>query len=418
MDGITEMTIPTVPVFAPIPEYTPSWRAVPQVQPFTYRDGETMLNKLTGLCKYMNKNIVPFINDGLAGFSEDIQADMNALIDQVNAAIEAISSDSIDVQDPVVAAIFNNAASATRIVTDALYGSKSDVTTLNNLVATGRLSVSALDSTYVNETTFAAWDAARVDTVAQGGTGRATGTTANGIVLTGSTPTGAQQTLNEGASGTYLKSVGAATLPVWDKPVDDTAASTDTVKGWSAKKISDSIAAAFAPNLYGTFASRPAANTVPNGTIFAASDVPEQYMANAGSWVVVGSGGNQLAYAQVAAVLTNTTTALQNIPGFTVTFIAGARPVKLNLYAKLKCDLASNIVSVRVKLDGVIISEIASQNPGANQTLSYFASGKCPALTPGSSHTITVDWIQGLAATATMDGTGNSVPAWVEAVTL
>jgi hypothetical protein len=51
-------------------------------------------------------------------------------------------------------------------------------------------------------------------TVAQGGTGRATGTTAYALVATGTTATGAQQTLAQGAAGEMLVGAGAA-LPTW-----------------------------------------------------------------------------------------------------------------------------------------------------------------------------------------------------------
>lgn len=49
-------------------------------------------------------------------------------------------------------------------------------------------------------------------TVAQGGTGRATGTTAYGLVAVGTTATGAQQTISPGTSGHILVSAGAASL--------------------------------------------------------------------------------------------------------------------------------------------------------------------------------------------------------------
>jgi len=54
-----------------------------------------------------------------------------------------------------------------------------------------------------------------VPTVAQGGTGRATGTTAYSLVATGTTATGAQQTLANGATTEVLVGGGAAALPVW-----------------------------------------------------------------------------------------------------------------------------------------------------------------------------------------------------------
>lgn len=52
-------------------------------------------------------------------------------------------------------------------------------------------------------------------TVAQGGSGRATGTTAYALVATGTTATGAQQTLANGATTEILVGGGASALPVW-----------------------------------------------------------------------------------------------------------------------------------------------------------------------------------------------------------
>ncbi len=54
-----------------------------------------------------------------------------------------------------------------------------------------------------------------VVTVAQGGTGRATGTTAYSLIATGTTATGAQQTLANGATTEILVGGGASALPVW-----------------------------------------------------------------------------------------------------------------------------------------------------------------------------------------------------------
>jgi hypothetical protein len=51
--------------------------------------------------------------------------------------------------------------------------------------------------------------------VAQGGTGRATSTTAYGLLAAGTTATGAHQTLAAGATTEILVGGGASALPVW-----------------------------------------------------------------------------------------------------------------------------------------------------------------------------------------------------------
>jgi len=68
--------------------------------------------------------------------------------------------------------------------------------------------------TFPNATSTVLTDNAAV-TVAQGGTGRATGTTAYGLIAAGTTATGAQQTLAAGATTEILVGGGASALPSW-----------------------------------------------------------------------------------------------------------------------------------------------------------------------------------------------------------
>lgn len=75
--------------------------------------------------------------------------------------------------------------------------------------------------------------------VAGGGTGRATGTTAYALIATGTTATGAQQTLAAGATTEILVGGGAAALPVW---------TTATGSGSPVRGTSPTIAA---PSLTG-----------------------------------------------------------------------------------------------------------------------------------------------------------------------
>ena len=73
---------------------------------------------------------------------------------------------------------------------------------------------SAKTYTFPNATSTVLTDNAAV-TVAQGGTGRATSTTAYGLIAAGTTATGAHQTLAAGATTELLVGGGAAALPVW-----------------------------------------------------------------------------------------------------------------------------------------------------------------------------------------------------------
>jgi hypothetical protein len=63
-------------------------------------------------------------------------------------------------------------------------------------------------------------------TVAQGGTGRATATTAYGLIAAGTTAAGIQQTLTTGTSGQLLVSGGPSALPAWTTPTYPTTSGT------------------------------------------------------------------------------------------------------------------------------------------------------------------------------------------------
>ena len=77
------------------------------------------------------------------------------------------------------------------------------VTTLNNMTL-ANVTVSSVASAI---------------TVAQGGTGQTTLTTAYGVLCAGTTATGSVQTLSSlGTSGQVLTSNGAAALPTWQTP--------------------------------------------------------------------------------------------------------------------------------------------------------------------------------------------------------
>lgn len=85
--------------------------------------------------------------------------------------------------------------------------------------------------------------------VTNGGTGRATGTTAYALLATGTTPTGAQQSLPAGATTEILVGGGASALPIW---------TTATGSGAPVRAVSPALTT---PNL-GT----PSAITLTNGT--------------------------------------------------------------------------------------------------------------------------------------------------------
>lgn len=134
----------------PLPPYTPGYTPVPNVTPFTYRDGLAYVEKLTRLIKYVNRTIVPYVNENYDALALAFATEVQLLIDEVNAAIEEVLSGSVEVQDPVMAAIVNNPASATRLALDAIYAGQ-DIETIVN---SGRLSVASLNAAYASKTAF------------------------------------------------------------------------------------------------------------------------------------------------------------------------------------------------------------------------------------------------------------------------
>lgn len=96
-----------------LPPYEAPYKPVPQVTPFTYRDGVTMLKKLELLQRYINKDLVPFVNDKTEELGDAFETQANALIEAVNAAIELVLEGSVEAQDPIIAALIADAESLT-----------------------------------------------------------------------------------------------------------------------------------------------------------------------------------------------------------------------------------------------------------------------------------------------------------------
>jgi hypothetical protein len=166
--------------------------------------------------------------------------------------------------------------------------------------------------------------------VADGGTGRSTGTTAYALVATGTTATGAQQTLAAGATTEVLVGGGAAALPVW------------TTASGSGAPVRQTNATLVNPAL-GT----PASGVLTNCTGFQAFPVGSVFMAvvatnpstllGYGSWAAFGAGrmpigidsGNALFDAAEetggsanSVVVSHTHTATVNDPGHVHSFSA------------------------------------------------------------------------------------------------
>lgn len=91
------------------------------VQPFTRRSGESYLSLLYRLRDYVTVTLVNDINSSFADFSAGQKADIQTLVDSVNAAIadvneavQTVITSGIAVSDPVIAGVLNDITTASR----------------------------------------------------------------------------------------------------------------------------------------------------------------------------------------------------------------------------------------------------------------------------------------------------------------
>lgn len=111
-----------------------------------------------------------------------------------------------------------NTTTARSNISAAASGANTDITSITGSAA--KLTTARTFRTNLSSTSTASFDGTANVTpgvtgtlpVANGGTGRTTGTTAYGLVAVGTTATGAQQTISPGTSGQFLKSAGASAL--------------------------------------------------------------------------------------------------------------------------------------------------------------------------------------------------------------
>lgn len=165
----------SIPIITPVPITGFPLTPYPysNIQPFTYRDGETYLSLVERLRQYVRDTIVPHVDESIAALLEAWSAEVLALTEAVNtaldvqseqvntalaaqmaevtealnAAIASIINSTIAVTDPVTLAIISDVNSATRLLLDSLYASKATQTT----VSMGRLSDASLEAKYVQK---------------------------------------------------------------------------------------------------------------------------------------------------------------------------------------------------------------------------------------------------------------------------
>lgn len=166
-------------------------------------------------------------------------------------------------------------------------------------------------------------------------------------------------------------------------PADDTIAAL-IASGSSGTTAQ--LAARYSPlSLSGTYAARPSASAVHASTIYYATDVPETYRSNGTAWAVVGSGGSELAAADVMVTFSTASATPVDMPGHTVTFKAGERPVRVTWSGYAVNTTAGTYARVVVLIGSTVIKNI-----GGAVTLAglYEGSAVVRGLTPGTSYTV------------------------------
>lgn len=171
-----------------------------------------------------------------------------------------------------------------------------------------------------------------------------------------------------------------------------------------------------ASNLRGVYASRPSATAVPSGTVYSASDVPEQYRSNGSTWDVVGSGGNELGYAQIAAATAAIGTTTTDVPGLSVTFVAGERPVEVKTEGMFLANTTATYAYLTLVLTSSVVGQLLRRANVAGEYLSLTRSARISGLTAGTSYTVKVQ-VNVDAGTITPQGSATN-PSYISVKTL
>lgn len=176
-------------------------------------------------------------------------------------------------------------------------------------------------------------------------------------------------------------------------PGDDAVAAYVATPGTATRTQLDATTAP--PSLTGTYAARPAATAVRAGAIYYCTNIPEQYRSNGATWSVVGSGGNELGYAEILTVVSPSGTTPVDVAGLTVTFVAGERPVEVVFSAMVRVRDAGSLLWAYIVLDG-------TSKAAAGTSLTFYQPTartiRLPALTPGTTHTVKMQAAMPIAA--------------------
>lgn len=316
---------------------------ISNVTPFTYSDGITYLEKLEQMRVWLNDSLVPQFNAGIDNAIAEFQlgiSNAEETITDTTASWQVLWQDFKDNVELELAAL--NDSAITGLVNNnlsAVYGALVtliDGRTVSDAELSAALSAALAD--YTNDTDLTVLLDAKLDDSQRGANDGVASLDGTGKVPPGQLPTVAPGTL------------------------------------------------------YGDYASRPVATSVTNGTVYFASDTKESYRSNGASWSVVGNGGNELGYAEISGQ--PMTQAIQpaepTVTGLTISFVAGERPVQVNIEGKLANYVAGATNFTTITMNGATKAIFDTLSPVSDKWQHLHGEVRINNLTPGVAYTLAV----------------------------
>jgi hypothetical protein len=152
------------------------------------------------------------------------------------------------------------------------------------------------------------------------------------------------------------------------------------------------------------------------GTLYYATDIPEQYRSDASTWTPVGTGGNELGYAQITTSQSTASTTGVDVSGLSVTCTVGERPVKVIFDGVLRNTTVGVYARAQILVDGTLTATVGGPTALASEYRAGHREVRVSGLTAGSSHTFKIQILAPTGGTTSVEGSGD--PVFIQVVTL